>query len=156
MKLELPFDYKPSTYYCATLFYVLFTGSKREHARNGCLVCDFDCKNSISNTQPCTCTWHKEMEKRKAKDADEYIVKMANEVSNFPDENVIAEFQKQLLCNEPSDPRVPCLSRAAQLVSEKLDWSLNYAVEKILPLLTHWILTHTLDATDCMEVTALR
>ena len=57
------------------------TGSKKKHSSDGCGVCGFECKQEISNSQRCTCTWHVGMKKLKLKEADENIIKLSNKVN---------------------------------------------------------------------------
>ena len=50
---------------------------------------------------------------------------------------------------------MPRLSRAAELASEKLGWKFKYTVEKLLPMLTHWILHHSVEASgEKLEIEA--
>ena len=51
---------------------------------------------------------------------------------------------------------MPSLCRASRIASDKLGWPLEYAVQKILPMLTFWILTHSTNANEEPEVVAQR
>ena len=69
---------------------------------------------------------------------------------------MITEFQQQIHLERPFETRKPSLRAASEIASEKLGWSLKSTVKNILPMLTHWVLTHSTNANEKQEIVPQR
>ena len=66
----------------------------------------------------------------------------------FPNENVIKEFTKERVVEEPKASKTPSLSSAVDFVSSKLEWTKKYTLDTILPLFTCRILSECIDSEE--------
>ncbi|CAK8683799.1 unnamed protein product [Clavelina lepadiformis] len=128
---------KPS--HCSTCKH---TGTKRDHLQQGCPICKFACTEGSKILLNCTCEWHVHQQQRKENSLEEAIIEKANNVSDFPNEEIIVEFQRQLSPKLLSESRALMLSETVQYLGSKLEWPEDYAIDKTLSLLTYWKLHH--------------
>nr|XP_002124511.2 flap endonuclease GEN homolog 1 [Ciona intestinalis] len=118
-------------------------GSKRDHKKNGCDICGSECGSETALPVDCSCEWHVLENEQRKHNLENGIKKKALLVENFPDPKIIREFTRNKLGSQPLNhlsPRQPTLFGAVQYLCEKLEWQVKYAVDKVLPLLTYWLM----------------
>lgn len=126
-------------------------GSLRGHAKSGCDHCNSTsgCKDS---NKPCECPWHK----NELRYEEFNLRSKLRSLDSATVLEIFKEFQK-----EPPEEwrsltipswRMPSVSKFVEISTKKLKWELNYAVSKILPLLTRWVAIHGRQILDKGEL----
>lgn len=123
-------------------------GSLRTHAKSGCIYCHepSGCKQSQDS---CHCVWHK----NEVSYEELNIRNKVNQVvQNINAEEIFDEFlngANQDRIGMTIRPwRMPNIEEFVNLATKKLKWEIGYAVEKILPMLSRWVIIHT---SKCRE-----
>nr|XP_008115471.1 PREDICTED: flap endonuclease GEN homolog 1 isoform X2 [Anolis carolinensis] len=123
--------------YCAVCHH---PGSHKEHERTGCHLC-----GTVGYCEPhgaescCPCDWHLSERHWQANIVEEAVMKKAKACEGFPFPEVIQEYlisrDKLRKLNECQRPNMLTFQRFA---SEKMDWTEQYACEKLRVLLTNY------------------
>lgn len=117
-------------------------GSLRSHAKSGCTYCDepSGCKQSKDG---CHCVWHQNELRY-----EELIIR--NKVNQMLQEINAEKIFDEFLNGANQDRigmtirpwRMPNIQEFVNLAVKKLKWEISYAVEKILPMLSRWVVIH--------------
>lgn len=119
-------------------------GKLKEHKKQGCNHCgtDHNCKEDKS-----LLSYRNLDENQKDMiNLELYLRKKALENLSFPEEGIINEFleYKQPLPKFKAAWRQPRVTNFVQFTSDLLEWELEYAFQKILPLSTRWQLLNNI------------
>lgn len=118
-------------------------GSLRAHAKSGCLLCKSSSGGGCEpSNKACLCPWHEneiryeelamrgKLYRLKELDLEKIFDEFKNEVHIQRNGGVIPPWQ------------MPCIQKFLNIATKKLKWEPQYAAEKILPLLSRWIIIH--------------
>lgn len=118
-------------------------GSLRTHAKSGCLLCKSSSGGGCEpSNKACLCPWHEnevryeelamrgKLYRLKELDLEKIFDEFKNEVHIQRNGGVIPPWQ------------MPCIQKFLNIATKKLKWEPQYAAEKILPLLSRWIIIH--------------
>ena len=118
-------------------------GSLRVHAKSGCLLCKTSCYGGCEpSNKACHCKWHEneiryeelaireKVYRLKELDLEKIVDEFKNEVHIQRNGAVIRPWQ------------MPCIQTFLNIATRKLKWESHYAAEKILPILSRWIIIH--------------
>lgn len=116
-------------------------GTLRSHSKSGCSFCN-STTGCVNAEKPCECVWHKNELRY-----EEYNLRdKLRSLSSATVLDIFEEFQK-----EPPEEwknlaispwRMPQISKFVEITTRKLKWEVSYAVTKILPLVTRWVVIH--------------
>ncbi|CAD5124682.1 DgyrCDS12946 [Dimorphilus gyrociliatus] len=120
-----------------------FTGSTKQHLKNGCADCLNNVCSKLCKERSCSCDWHR------LKDLTESILLESklrsaaiNQYPDFPDEKVIDIFLRPKVVEKAEKPTwmKPNYNALKNFLTDHLDWTIEEATSKILPLITLWYL----------------
>lgn len=118
-------------------------GKLKEHNKQGCGYCGTD-RGCIEDESPFSYRNLGESEKAMV-NLELFLRKKALENPTFPEEDIIDEFLKfkQAIPKCKMTWRQPRVTSFVQFTSDSLEWELEYAFQKILPLSTRWELLNS-------------
>lgn len=130
-------------------------GSLRNHAKSGCSLCGghSGCRTS---DEACNCEWHQNEVRY-----EEYAIrtKLLRMEGLDVVEAIFDEFTNDVHMQHKGSPirswQMPSVKLFVQLATKKLKWETSYAIEKVLPLLSRWIVIHGAGLDD-LPATPLR
>lgn len=118
-------------------------GSLRGHAKSGCNHCETLSLGCKPSTEVCPCDWHKN-EIHYEEIALRTKVRRMRELVDV--NKIFLEFENDLHKQRKGSPipswKMPSIQAFIQISTKKLKWEPSYAAEKILPLLSRWIVIH--------------
>ena len=117
-------------------------GSLRGHVKSGCPLCKSvsECRQS---EEPCTCDWHANESHYEENLVKSKVSQMDGEVIQaILDEFFNGVSAQSETISSVAHWQMPDVRKFTELAVNKLKWNPKYAAEKILPVLTRWVVTY--------------
>lgn len=117
-------------------------GSLRNHAKSGCELCG-EHSGCRTSGEACSCVWHQNEVRYEEHAIRTKLLRMEGlDVI----EAIFDEFANDVHMQHKGSPirswQMPSVESFVQLATKKLKWETSYAIEKVLPLLSRWIVIH--------------
>ncbi|XP_033638355.1 flap endonuclease GEN homolog 1-like [Asterias rubens] len=117
-------------------------GPQKDHRVYGCAMCNSDiaCHPKSSSTPKCTCSWHVITKEAGKSSLERDLMKKACADANFPSKPIIEEYRsvKDRCPAKRLKWRRPKLLYTEKFIAAKMEWPVEYTIEKVLPLVTLW------------------
>jgi flap endonuclease GEN len=118
-------------------------GSLRTHAKSGCLLCKTSCSDGCKpSNKVCHCKWHENEIRYEELSIHEKIYSL----KELDLEKIFEEFKNEVHMQRNGGAirpwQMPCIQTFLNIASKKLKWEPHYAAEKVLPLLSRWVIIH--------------
>lgn len=117
-------------------------GSLRSHAKSGCKYCDDSSTGCRTSNDACRCDWHE-----KEVHYEELAIRAKIfDLKELKLDEIFEEFKNEVHLQRKGGAilpwQMPCIKTFVQIATKKLKWEPRYATEKVLPLLSRWVIIH--------------
>ena len=118
-------------------------GSLRSHTKSGCPFCNTSSNGCKNSNNPCQCEWHSNELRYEELSIRAKVYRLKDEL-DF--EKILTEFSNEIHLKKKSGSvppwKMPSVKTFVSIATKKLKWEPQYAAEKVLPLLSRWIIIH--------------
>lgn len=116
--------------------------------RSGCYLCLDSSRNGCQpSSDPCFCEWHQNETRYEEIAMRSKVIQLENMKEDIL--QIFDEFRNEVHLKQRGSPikswRMPSVTKFLEIATKKLKWEANYAVEKVLPLLSRWIIIHSIE-----------